>query len=77
MNNPNMKKLTKLDFDLARLYLSERCDHEIEINDNTVEGVVYICICNEDDWIGLDFKAHINKVHSNIVTGKQIGRAHV
>ena len=50
MNNPNMKKLTKLDFDLARLYLSNRCDHEIDfINDNTVEGIVYVCISSEYD----------------------------
>lgn len=65
MNNPNMKKMTKLDFKLARLYLSERSDHEIDINDNdTVEGIVYICIGSEDDWIGLDFKADITKVYT-------------
>ena len=63
MNNPNLKKMTKLDFDLARLYLSERSDHEIDLNDNddTVNGVVYICIGNEDDWLGLNFKADITK----------------
>ena len=59
-----MKKLTKLDFDLARLYLSERCDHEIEINDNTVEGIVYIAISSEDEWIGFSFKANITKVYT-------------
>ena len=63
MNNPSLKKMTKLDFDLARLYLSERSDHEIDLNDNddTVNGVVYICIGNEDDWLGLNFKADITK----------------
>ena len=65
MNNPNMKKMTTLDFDLARLYLSERCDHEIEINDNTVEGIVYVCIGSEYDWVGLDFKADITKVYTD------------
>ena len=39
--------------------------HEIDFNDNddTVNGIVYICIGSEDNWIWLDFKAHINKVH--------------
>ena len=65
MNNPNMKKMTKLDFDLARLYLSERSDHEIDFNDNdTVEGIVYVCIGSEYDWVGLDFKADITKVYT-------------
>lgn len=57
-----MKKMTKLDFDLARLYLSERSDHEIDINDNDVEGTAYLCIGSEYDWVGLDFKADITKV---------------
>ena len=64
MNNPNMKKMTKLDFALARLYLSERSDHEIEINDDTVEGIVYVCIGSEYDWVGLDFKADITKSYT-------------
>ena len=66
MNNPNLKKMTKLDFDLARLYLSERCDHEIDFNDNdnTVNGIVYICIGSEDEWIGFSFKAHITKSYT-------------
>lgn len=64
MNNPSMKKMTKLDFDLARLYLSERSDHEIEINDDTVEGIVYVCIGSEYDWVGLDFKADITKSYT-------------
>ena len=65
MNNPNMKKMTKLDFKLARLYLSEQADHEIEINDNDVEGIVYLCIGSEYDWIGLDFKADITKSYTS------------
>ena len=60
----NMKKMTQLDFDLARLYLSERCDHEIEINDNNVEGIVYLCIGSEYDWVGLNFKADITKSYT-------------
>lgn len=64
MNNPSMKKMTKLDFDLARLYLSERSDHEIEINDDTVEGIVYVCIGSEYDWVGLYFKADITKSYT-------------
>ena len=59
-----MKPITQSEFDVATLFLSEKADHEIEIKENDVEGIVYICICNEDDWIGLDFKAHINKVHT-------------
>ena len=64
MNNPNTTKVTQKDFDVLPLFLSKQADHEIEINDNDVEGIVYICIYNEDNWIGLDFKAHINKVHT-------------
>ena len=59
-----MKPITQSEFDVATLFLSEKADHEIEIKENDVECIVYICICNEDDWIGLDFKAHINKVHT-------------
>ena len=66
MNNPSLKKMTKLDFDLARLYLSERNDHEIDFNDNdnTVNGIVYICIGSEDEWIGFSFKASVTKVYT-------------
>ena len=66
MNNPNLKKMTKLDFDLARLYLSERCDHEIDFNDNddTANGIVYICIGSDDEWVGFNFKAHITKSYT-------------
>ena len=59
-----MKPITQSEFDVATLFLSKRADHEIEIKENDVEGIVYICIYNEDNWIGLDFKAHINKVHT-------------
>ena len=59
-----MQKMTQLDFNTLSLFLSEQADHEIEIKENDVEGIVYICIYNEDNWIGLDFKAHINKVHT-------------
>ena len=65
MNNPNLKKMTKLDFDLARLYLSERSDNEIDFKENdTANGIVYICIGSEDNWLGLDFKAHITKSYT-------------
>ena len=64
MNNPSMNNMTQKEFDVATLFLSEMADNEIEISDNDVEGIVYICIYNEDNWIGLDFKAHINKVHT-------------
>ena len=59
-----MQKMTQLDFNTLPLFLSEQCDHEIEINDNDVEGVIYICIGSEDEWVGFNFKAHINKVHT-------------
>ena len=59
-----MNNMTQLDFNTLPLFLSEKADHEIEIKENDVEGIVYICIYNEDNWIGLDFKAHINKVHT-------------
>ena len=54
--------MTQLDFDTLPLFLSEQADHEIDFNnDDTVNGVVYICIGNEDDWLGLNFKADITK----------------
>ena len=66
MNNPNTNKFTQSEFDALPLFLSERCDHEIDFNDNddTVNGIVYICIGSEDEWIDFSFKAHINKVHT-------------
>ena len=56
-----MKPITQSEFDVATLFLSEKADHEIEIKENDVEGIVYICISSEDNWLGLDFKANINK----------------
>ena len=63
MNNSNTK-VTQKEFDVVTLFLSKQADHEIEINDDTVKGIVYIAIGSEYDWVGLDFKAHINKVHT-------------
>ena len=60
-----MQKMTQLDFNTLPLFLSEQADHEIDFNDNdTVNGIVYICICNEDNWIGFSFKAHITKLYT-------------
>ena len=60
-----MNKLTQKDFDALPLFLSERCDHEIEIKENDVEGVIYVCICNEDNWFGFNFKADITKLYTS------------
>ena len=60
-----MNNMTQKEFDVLPLFLSERADHEIDvINDNNVEGIVYIAIAigSEDVWVGLDFKADITKV---------------
>ena len=59
-----MKPITQSEFDVATLFLSEQSDNEIEIKENDVEGIVYICIGSEDEWVGFNFKAHINKVHT-------------
>ena len=61
-----MKPITQSEFDVATLFLSEQCDHEIDFidNDDTVNGIVYICIGNEDNWLELDFKAHITKSYT-------------
>ena len=59
-----MKPITQSEFDVATLFLSERCDHEIEIKENDVEGVIYIAIGSEYDCLGLDFKADITKVYT-------------
>ena len=64
MNNPSISNMTQKEFDVATLFLSKQSDNEIEIKENDVEGVVYICIGSEDKFIELDFKAHINKVHT-------------
>ena len=64
MNNPN--KVTQKDFDTLPLFLSKQADSEIDFNDNddTVNGIVYICIGSEYDWVDLVFKAHITKVYT-------------
>ena len=66
MNNLSMKPTTQSEFDVATLFLSEKADHEIDFNDNddTVNGIVYICIGSEYDWVDLVFKAHITKVYT-------------
>ena len=64
MNNSSMNNMTQKEFDTLPLFLSKQADHEIDINDNDVEGIVYVCIGNEDNFIELDFKAHINKVYT-------------
>lgn len=56
-----MKPITQSEFDVATLFLSKRADHEIDFINDMVVGVVYLAICNEDNWLGLDFKANINK----------------
>ena len=64
MNNPNTAIVTQKEFDVLPLFLSKQADHEIDINDNDVEGIVYICIDSEDNFIELDFKAHITKSYT-------------
>ena len=59
-----MKPITQKEFDALPLFLSERCDHEIEIKENDVEGIVYICIGSEYNFIELDFEAHITKLYT-------------
>ena len=65
MNNPNTTKFTQSEFDALPLFLSKQSDNEIDINDNdTVSGIVYVCIGSEYDWVGLDFKADITKSYT-------------
>ena len=59
-----MKPITQSEFDVATLFLSEQSDNEIEIKENDVEGIVYICIGSEDNWVGFNFKARINKSYT-------------
>ena len=60
-----MKPITQSEFDVATLFLSKRADHEIDfINDSNVEGVIYIAIGSEDEWIGFNFKADITKSYT-------------
>ena len=56
--------ITQKDFDVLPLFLSKQADHEIEIKENDVEGIVYICIYNEDDWVGFKFKANVTKLYT-------------
>ena len=63
MNISNTQQVTQSEFDTIPLFLSKKADHEIDFNnDDTVNGIVYICIGNEDVWVGLDFKADVTKV---------------
>ena len=64
MSVSSMNKLTQKDFDTLPIFLSEQADSEIEINDNDVEGVIYIAIGSEDNWLGFNFKADITKSHT-------------
>lgn len=61
-----MKPITQSEFDVATLFLSKKADHEIDFNDNddTVNGIVYICIGSEDEWIGFSLKADITKSYT-------------
>ena len=60
-----MKPITQSEFDVATLFLSEQADHEFDfINDDTVNGIVYICICSEDNWLGFSFKVNITKSYT-------------
>ena len=64
MNNSNTK-VTQKEFDTLPLFLSKQADSEIDFNDNdTVNGIVYICIGSEDEWVGFNFKAHITKSYT-------------
>ena len=60
----DMNKLTQKEFNTLPLFLSKQADNEIEIKENDVEGIVYICIGNEYNCLGLDFKAHITKLYT-------------
>ena len=64
MNISNTQQVTQSYFDTSPLFLSEQADHEIEINDSSVEGLVYVCIGSEYNWVGLDFKADVTKVYT-------------
>ena len=56
--------ITQKDFDVLPLFLSKQADNEIKINDSDVEGVIYICIGSEDEWVGFNFKANITKLYT-------------
>ena len=59
-----MKPITQSEFDVATLFLSKRADNEIDFINDMVVGVVCIAICNEDNWLWLDFKADITKSYT-------------
>lgn len=59
-----MKPITQSEFDVLPLFLSKQADHEIDFINDMVVGVVYIAIGSEDNWLGLDFKAHITKSYT-------------
>ena len=60
-----MQKMTQLDFNTLPLFLSKQADSEIDFNDDdTVNGVVYICIGSEDEWVGFKFKANVTKLYT-------------
>ena len=59
-----MQKMTQLDFNTLPLFLSKQADHEIDFINDMVVGVVYLAIGSEDNWLGLDFKAHTNKSYT-------------
>ena len=64
MNISNTQQVTQSGFDVLPLFLSKQADNEIEINDSDVEGVIYIAIGSEDEWIGFNFKADITKLYT-------------
>ena len=77
MNNPNTTKFTQSEFDALPLFLSKQSDNEIDFNDNdTVSGVVYICIGSEDEWIGFSFKADVIKVFTSGELWKDVWGVH-
>ena len=58
-----MQKMTQLDFNTLPLFLSKQADNEIDFKENDVEGVIYIAIGNEYNWLSLDFKADVTKLY--------------
>lgn len=77
MNNPNTTKVTQSEFDILPLFLSKQSDNEIDFNDNdTVSGIVYICIGSEDEWIGFSFKADITKSYMKGELWKDVWGVH-
>ena len=60
-----MNKITQKEFDVLPLFLSKQADNEIDFKENdTANGIVYICIGSEDVWVGLDFKADVTKSYT-------------